>query len=740
MKRAVFVLLAAACGRDFTLAPQAQVTISSFSPAHAYAGGNVTITGTQLGTSPSDTEVRFGTSLPTAPVSVAADGTSITAPVPDDASDGAITVTAPKGRASSAASFKFDGLGHLRLGVITASADLRPTFTSVVGEGPGAVGLVSLSAGWSGFIDTTLGGILGDNEAGTLDALAFAPDLGSGTTVTVDHGTQGCPNALFRLVLPLVAPICLTGVAGGPAVHLAVDPAGTHAAVAGQEILWLVDIAAATVKPIVTAGGQAASVGWDAGTHFLVVDDDGLHRLDWTQDPPLGAAVASPSSLGPDAFAVLPGKKAAICAGGDSVYVLDVSGAWPPPAAVATRSFAAAASGAAFSADGSRLLVSSAAAGKAVLFDLGPPALPPIASVPIEGAGEPAAVDNTFLVPGRGAVYTLAQSSGALLDRLVVSAGLRSPQVRTIVEGSQTLETLEIASHTLNTLTRLKADTFAPALLDAVSLDGPEVDELASSPHGYLVLRHGLEVRKLVSGPQAIDIEDAGRWSPPDATTHGDPQLSAAPDGSAALLLYTTTSGGAIEWKLALLDPTKAWSASYQPAIFPLSSDVSFRGVVRADGQGRLALVGDKQVQIVQLAQALQGTLSPLAQAPLAGSPITADFALGSVFVLENSVTIAPMLQVLPALAQEPPPFDPFDDLDTTQFHVAPGGRRVWMLRGQDTTRRLVTVDFDPDTGAALGEEAPIALPPGASLLQPFDDGTRLLVVDTVEDRVLLIE
>src|SRR5437867_2315138 len=99
MQRLVLCVLALACQRELTVpaqVPPPSVTLKSFSPDHGYAGARVTIAGTELGRSATDTEVRFGTSLPVAPLSVSADGTSIVAAVPDDASDGAITVTAPK--------------------------------------------------------------------------------------------------------------------------------------------------------------------------------------------------------------------------------------------------------------------------------------------------------------------------------------------------------------------------------------------------------------------------------------------------------------------------------------------------------------------------------------------------------------------------------------------------------------------------------------------------------------------
>jgi hypothetical protein len=51
-----------------------------------------------------------------------------------------------------------------------------------------------------------------------------------------------------------------------------------------------------------------------------------------------------------------------------------------------------------------------------------------------------------------------------------------------------------------------------------------------------------------------------------------------------------------------------------------------------------------------------------------------------------------------------------------------------------------VTAIFDPDTGDTGQELAPVTLTPFAAALLPYAGGEKMLVLDQLDDRLLLVE
>lgn len=71
---------------------------------------------------------------------------------------------------------------------------------------------------------------------------------------------------------------------------------------------------------------------------------------------------------------------------------------------------------------------------------------------------------------------------------------------------------------------------------------------------------------------------------------------------------------------------------------------------------------------------------------------------------------------------------------------LPPSGRHLWWRVDDPEDPELAGLSLDPDTGAFLGLDGPIAIPRGASELYVMPDGERLVVLDELEDRLLLLE
>src|SRR2546423_8331719 len=124
--RLALVLLTAACSRDLAAPDRlgvAPLAVDGISLEHAFAGARVTVTGRGFGSIVEAIDIRVGDSVPVRPSKITSD-TSLDVVGPDDATDGAISISLGGQVASAAKTFHFVGLGHLRHGQVVRQMEL----------------------------------------------------------------------------------------------------------------------------------------------------------------------------------------------------------------------------------------------------------------------------------------------------------------------------------------------------------------------------------------------------------------------------------------------------------------------------------------------------------------------------------------------------------------------------------------------------------------------------------------
>ena len=786
MRRVSPVLaLLAACGRDLVLPPVPQPqtippAVTSFAPGHAFAGALVRIQGRALAVSANDAEVHFGTSGAAHVTFVSGDGTEVDAVVPDEATTGPVVVASAAGRAVSAAPFKFDGAGHLRRGGrVVAVADLTPQALSVEllpGSGRLAALLLDpqlvverLPSGRTVLDDYGVYDPLSLGRAG--DTLLFGDGCPQPCTATGGELLSGELYALgdgleSKLDLPVL--MSSSGALGEP-IGVAGDPSARYVVVAGGdgEGGWLVDRALSppNVAQLTGAGiGAWEHVAWAAGDFFLAEGPYGVAVVDGarpdsalsgTFGPALGDARLS--ALAADGHGL-----AALGTNDGQVLFVDFTVASP---AVSDRftlptysPISASITSLAFSEDGTRLAVSQGAAGRVTTLDARPLRRAPLATVALEGPrGVSAGPRGTFYVAVRGGAVALSSETGQVVSTVPLRADLRSPRRRVAACGDDVVvyplhPELDVAAVTFATIYRRDEHTLAPLPDQCQELLVPDqapppIGGLAAAPGlGELFVRHVDEVRRAAPREQREDQDQ--RWSLPpqgDRASDADLALSASPDGAAALLVYDGTRDYSHGDLVAVLDSTKDWSKkSFQPRSFGLGGRLVS---VAADDAGHLALLGDTALRVLDLAAALRGEETKVfADVPFdtaTFSEVGTGVAQERLFVLRNNEDGTGELTVF-SLADgahgEPArlPLDPDDAL--TSFTVSPGGRRLWWLSGTGETRRLETVDVEPETGRVLDVEPAVPMAAGARELVASPDGEHLTVIDGDLDRVLLLE
>lgn len=753
MRHTLPALLAlAACARDFTLPakPQSQPpAIASFDPAHAHTGARITVTGANLGTRLEDVEVRFGRSAAVRPLAVAADGISLEARVPEDATKGAISVTTAAGRGTSTAEFIFDGAGYLRRGQVVAEVDLSPQVEAAFLDYSGQVVMQE---------DQTFGRTLSVDRNGDavdlgLPIVAMTPGPDGAVAVLdlfCDPEAEECTDDFrgnFRLFSASSQgePIALNASGCGPnacyAKFVAVNGDATFAVVSGRETIWVVDVDAETATRIAT-DRPLYQVAWAGENRFLFVDSapaGGLRAL--TRDDNTGAWTLAAgfevfTERSATAIAATPSGFAALGSDDGNVALLATAAA---PFTIAQRIDTGSSSwitSVALSPDGERLVVTQSDANRAVIYNIEPD--PPVAlaahtlNAPAQAHGSSAG----FHVAHRGGATVLGKATGAVVGRVPLLADLRSPRLRTASEGASAVQVLEVASRTFGVALRLDPRNLGQRRDGILWLDAAnELEEFAALPGGPdLYARRGYSTRRLEEGSLGDDaflLGDSYNYLPP---------MQLSPDGQALAIAWVPNG----VTRFVVLDTAATWA----DGATALEVDGEFTGMGFAGD--RFILATRDAVHVLDRAAAMRGEevdavppIQPDGVVLAAGvgaelvlglyAPALDDFSAHFLFVA------SPVDGSILGTAEVPSlDYDTNYDARFT-FRVAPGGRRLWWLSGEDEARKLVSVVVDPERGAFEDLELPVALPAGASEFYVYPDGERIVVVDNARDRLLLL-
>lgn len=129
------LLLAAlpACNRDLSVPSQEGPALTAISPAHAFAGEAVTISGVPFDANPTANLVQFASA--TSRGDRFNSNGSLVVTVPPDAGTGPVTVTTPLGTSKPIGPFTYDGLGQLRLNAVAHEISLLHKPYKVVAAG-----------------------------------------------------------------------------------------------------------------------------------------------------------------------------------------------------------------------------------------------------------------------------------------------------------------------------------------------------------------------------------------------------------------------------------------------------------------------------------------------------------------------------------------------------------------------------------------------------------------------------
>ena len=751
--KALLLLLALplACQRDLALPTPPQVQILSMQPARGYAGTQLHLTGTHL-RGAGAIEVRIGDSKPFSPAPAAAGATaddrSIDLVVPDDATTGPIVVTNSAGRTSSAQPFTFLGVGHPRLNAVTRTADLRPrvdiafitsTFVAMHDADHDFAGLVDPQRPESPDPFAPTGEPEAIAPAGMTDAVAMVDEL---------PGTA-CPGAFGKVTLlrtpAPVPPACLPAPAGAKfephtAVRVETEPSAKHVLVVSDAFGWLVDFtptpASVQVFPVKAAEPPRLAFAGLNNTWFLLADDDGLHKVDWTLTPPLGAAV--PIAQGTSCLAVSSddfGSTGAFCSA-SNVDLLDLS-TWPPSSTGTLTGYGDFTQSAAF-AGTSRLIVVTPS--RAVTWDLRSSI--PIASVPLlSGRRARFGPGGLFVIGTRGGATLVSAESGLSIAEVPLRVGASQPQFHLGFGGKRVIDVL---LRNIGAVQRVGADDLLPAPVPIdIQPDAVAIAAAPGSPTLYVLHSDG-ELGQVTGVDEHLPLR---KVVTPVGTA---PRLSITPDG-AALLVENNASAKGNDWHVVVVDALHFETAPLRD--YSIGSSVAAPGLALADASW-LALLGATSTRIFHLADALAGSSTPALTVPRGLVPENAALASGSLFSLETAPGLnfpAPQLVQIPLDGSAPPSAPQL--IQAWAEVTAPGistplvlavavsGRRLWTLDclgGRSC--QVSTLEYDPQSQRLGAEEPRIIVPPGATELVPYPDQPRLLMVDGDADQLLVIE
>lgn len=237
-----------ACAVDLNLPARPDESapeITSFSPTQGVASTRVTVVGHHF---LPDARVRFGDRAEV-PATVAPDGASLVAEVPEDARTGRITVSVGARTATSETEFTYLGIDHLPAGRMLGTVDMRAWVERVVPLAGDRFGML-LGAPYETFLSPDR---LGWLELGGARIVWADADAAGERLVLLDESTEPgttCTSSAAHLwvVDEPYAPTeqkrrtCLPLNPGSDVrpTRVVVEPGGTHALVYGGATAYLV--------------------------------------------------------------------------------------------------------------------------------------------------------------------------------------------------------------------------------------------------------------------------------------------------------------------------------------------------------------------------------------------------------------------------------------------------------------------------------------------------------------------
>ena len=766
---------ALACSRDLGVPPQVAapvVVIDSFSPAHAFAGSRVTVSGKHLGQSTAEALVRVGSSKPFAPVSVDPQGASLVFEVPDDAAAGPLVVTAPLGQAQSAANFTFDGVGRLKVGRVSATRDLSVRIGAAL----------PLAGADFAFLETRYGRVVSYTRATATakqtiqkSPLAITSDVLGTLLFVLDHDRTdaACPGGAGHLTrIPqhgVNKSFCLPAGTGTFSASdfgaLAIDQPPTHALAVIGSSAWLVDLGASTAGPAPLALDTpiAPLAAWMGGTLFVTADAGGLRQVDWSQAAPLQDAAAIDAGF-PASLAVKPAFKELLV--GDvtgSLFRYDVT-AWPPTLKDQPLSFASAngwPTSMTYTPDGTRLAVGNDVDDKLIIYDTSGALVAALQEIPLPKPEGIVAAGGLFFVGVTAGVALVSQESGALLETVPLTGLLSAPRLRQApagISGNHSPYFVELGSKLFSSTQFVPSNMTDVVALFQPQLDTPALFEVSASAAGTAVYtRHVNEVRSVATDSSGHETED-----PTNRVTFAigtgsavSPRMLLADDSSALLYVYAHGNGRTLAPdRVVLLDTSKPLTQASPGTI----DDANLRRAFLAGGRVALfdqafTTINPASVQLYDQAALRSGQVVPKGSVALDTTPDRVGVALGKLFTVIRhpagyrlhvidpaGPTIVDGDRITGWEAAAVQAFDQGLNRYVDDFAVSQSGTRLYRLAGAGEQRHLQVLVIQPDTAAVRGEEPPIPLPAGAADVLLHPDGEHLFVLDAQADQLLLLE
>jgi hypothetical protein len=745
----LYALFVAACTvpLDLPRAPGASPpVVESVTPSEAYAGDTVVLRGTALTGASGRATVRFGASKGVE-VGAEADG-SLRVTVPDDAGAGSVAVTTEGGTGTHP--YEFKGVGHLRLGRLAESADLRYLTARALPFGRGVA-----------YLDTDRWRTLvvsRDGEPHNLprDWFIDVATRGARVFALAANGAEGadgsgpCPSTLYTLRWPDVrgedVEISQRNVAWAASgcevpTAIAVDAEGSLAIIGDNHALGVVEPSGSiqTIGP----GERTETAIASCGEGFVVTADTADDR---TVVKTL-ARTASGWTLTPGAPFDVTGTVESIACRESTVVVLSSFGdlvglrGGVEFARFQLRASSASGGRVALSTDGTRAFFSQPAVGRVVTVAVGPTSMEPLTSVVLEAPrGVDVDVDGTVSVAVPGGSVRLSQATGQVVEEVRFDAEFGLPRLRTKAPsaGGEASLVVDVNARTFGSVAELRATSLA---------DGTEgIEPTAQSGHKYLVIDGTAAGRHLFAvdatpGRAIVRItgakEDEGRLEAPQGRAIDAPVLSST--GRDLLVpLSDEDSGDTVELAVLAADGTLEMPSARIAA--PEGADTS----IVADDR-TLAWTTRMGVVLHDLEAARRGqsrgrVLTAPGLTPDDSVRFDASLVRG-LLTLVDTTTIYPRVHVVDPATGTWVTGDQVPCLLAEAVVLSPSGRHLWFTC-PDTgeSHALRTCAFELATGRIGRCEPAITLPGEPLGLVPTPDGEALLFIERASARLWRVE
>lgn len=719
----VLAMLVAACDQSLQLpAPPGEEgppVISSFAPAQAFAGWPVRIEGAGFGSRAEDVQVRFGASAPVA--ARAADGTSIEAVVPADATTGTILVTTPRGSVRSEATFTFEGRGELARGRVLQEADLRPYLEDAV-ETPDGIAVLERSR-----YERAAHLAFGVHPFSPEDPMAFA--MADRRLAIVDRAT--CSLQLFETALRELDETIPLGQGGECGTLLSLAISGDSYLIVSLPHLLAGSISGAEPPVPVDLGTSSSSdaVASLGDGRFLAADQEGLRTIEHDGAAWRARTIDSSHDFSDEILKLdaVPGVAAIAMTASRKLVLYDASVPDPILVREYETNWSVGAIEFALSADGRRLAVSLHQEGRIVLFELGAE-LVPVASYQAElPGGIHRASRGRFLVARLGGVVALSQQTGQEVESLEAPSNFAQPTLRRSPEGEGWV--IDFAARGYDRVLTMKADLSEEATAPRTPSVAPPLERVFAGREraDLFVVRAG-EIRHVT--PDAADTEDPARRFVIGEDDVGIYDVAVAPDASAVACVLVGD-----DTRIVVLDTATDFTADHiAPGIPTDSEDVRL-----AVAGGRLLIAEEESLRILELAPARLG------EEVVVGRFDSSDLTLMAVerglALLTHQRDGEDRLAILrlsdgAVVADAPTTLIGWDDGLT----ISPSARFAWWLDLRATPRRVVGARIDAETGIAERSTLLVPTTRGVRWLVPLPDGERLVLLDVLRDRAYLVD